>query len=217
MTTTDINGLVYYETTDNVTPLQVVLNGMSTAVTNAFDSTDRIFRVADATARDALYASRGAPLLVFREDLGTLERNGGAGWSGFVAQAPASFTPVLRAGSTPASGYTASGRYIQIGKQVTYWFAINMGAITSAADGYEITVPVPASTALSVTAGTVRLYDSSTGNAILSARTAIATSGSLGMQTALTYGGTLALVRYDVPWAWATGDIIDGFIIYEAA
>lgn len=85
MATIDINGMVFYETTDPVTPLQNVLNGISTAVTNAFDSTDRVFKVADATARNTLYATRGAtssnPLTVLREDTGRLERTyNGSTW-----------------------------------------------------------------------------------------------------------------------------------------
>lgn len=141
----------------------------------------------------------------------------GTGWQNVTVHPPTAYTPVLAAAGTPASGYTAAGRYIQIGKLVTFWFQINMGAIASPVGGYTISLPVAASTALVTQAGAVRLFDSSAGNALLGQRPAIASSTTLGLQTTAVFAGTLGSVAYNFPWSWATGDIIDGYITYEAA
>lgn len=80
MATTDINGMVFYTVTDPVEPLQTLLNGISTATTNALNAQDRVFKVANQAARDTLYTQRGAPLTVSRTDTGIWERNTGSGW-----------------------------------------------------------------------------------------------------------------------------------------
>jgi len=161
--------------------------------------------------RDALTVYNG--LQVYRLDLHVVETYNGTAWTG----APQAFTPVYAATGGANSGYTGTGRYIQTGKQVTYWFQIAMGTITSSAGISSISLPVPASMALAVSSGSVRLYDSSTVNAHPAVRVALSSASTLAMQVSTTYGGPLSNVAFNVPWAWATGDIIDGFITYEAA
>lgn len=166
--------------------------------------------VANQAGRDALTPAEGD--VVWRQDLHCVETWNGTRWTG----AAASFSPVMQPTATP---YTAAGQFIQNGKQVTFWFTITLGAAFSMAAGsMTLTLPIAADMTLSgPTAGAVRLFDSSTGFAILGARLAIASSTTLGLQTTATYGSALASVAFNFPWTWAVGDIIDGFITYVAA
>lgn len=84
MSTTDINGMVFYTTADGIEPIQNVFNAVSTAVTNAFNSSVRTFKVENQAARDALAITRvptsSSPLRVYRQDTKTCEINYGPGW-----------------------------------------------------------------------------------------------------------------------------------------
>ena len=90
MTTTDSNGLIQYQTTDNVVPLQTAFNGLSSSVSTALNSTVRTFKVANDTERNALATTRVPsatnPLVVFNSASGKgyQEINTGSGWSRLV-------------------------------------------------------------------------------------------------------------------------------------
>ena len=98
MTTTDSNGLIQYQTTDNVVPLQTTLNAISSSVSTSLNSTVRTFKVANDTERNALATARVPsatnPLIVFNSASGKgyHEINTGSGWSRF---APTYMTPIL--------------------------------------------------------------------------------------------------------------------------
>lgn len=72
MATTDSNGILFYEVTDALSPLQVLLNAGQQSVSDALGATARIFPVANVAARTALAASSSpspaTPLFVFRAD-----------------------------------------------------------------------------------------------------------------------------------------------------
>ena len=97
MTTTDSNGLIQYQTTDNVVPLQTTLNALSSSVSTALNSTVRTFKVANDTERNALATTRVPsatnPLIVFNSASGKgyHEINTGSGWS----RIPTYMTPIL--------------------------------------------------------------------------------------------------------------------------
>ena len=96
-------------------------------------------------------------------------------------------------------------------------FQINPGVSFTPGSGvYSISLPV-AAVNNGQTSGMVRLFDASTGNAHLGVRAATNTTTTLGMQITLTFGGALTNVTDALPWVWANGDIIDGFIIFEIA
>ena len=90
MTTTDSNGLIQYQTTDNVVPLQTTLNAISSSVSTSLNSTVRTFKVANDTERNALATTRVPsatnPLLVFNSASGKgyHEINTGSGWSRWI-------------------------------------------------------------------------------------------------------------------------------------
>ena len=90
MTTTDSNGLIQYQTTDNVVPLQTAFNGLSSSVSTALNSTVRTFKVANDTERNALATTRvpsaSNPLVVFNSASGKgyHEINTGSGWSRLI-------------------------------------------------------------------------------------------------------------------------------------
>ena len=91
MTTTDSNGLIQYQTTDNVVPLQTTLNAISSSVSTSLNSTVRTFKVASDTERNTLATSRPPtatnPLIVFNSASGKgyHEINTGSGWSRLIS------------------------------------------------------------------------------------------------------------------------------------
>jgi hypothetical protein len=72
MATTDSNGILFYEDTDIISPLNTLLNTGQTSVSTALSATARVFPVADVTERDALAVTYSPaadnPLIVFRAD-----------------------------------------------------------------------------------------------------------------------------------------------------
>ena len=105
MTTTDSNGLIQYQTTDNVVPLQTTLNAISSSVSTALNSTVRTFKVANDTERNALATTRVPsatnPLVVFNSapGKGYHEINTGSGWSPLI---PRTTTSIMATPSTYA-------------------------------------------------------------------------------------------------------------------
>lgn len=125
---TDDNGIVRFESLDNIAPLQVGLNAAMESVSDALDSNIRIWPVANASERDALGVERPQrPLYVHRLDTGNLERNTGNQWE-IVVQGPigwdylpariasgrvditpsAANTPTSRTVTFPAGRFTAT-------------------------------------------------------------------------------------------------------------
>lgn len=126
-------------------------------------------------------------------------------------------TPTLTAATTNPTNYTATSRWEQNGKLGIMLFQVTAGAsFTPGTGNYSISLPVTA-VLNGPTAGMVRLFDSSSGNAHLGARVALNSATALGMQVTTTFGGSLVNVAHNVPWTWAVGDIMDGFVIFEVA
>ena len=92
MTTSDANGMPVFTGSDQIAPLEPVLNLISAAASNALDVGVRPFIVANLAARDALKVKRGAtkakPLLVYRQDLGSFELDSGSGWAAWPPPPP---------------------------------------------------------------------------------------------------------------------------------
>lgn len=225
MATTDSNGMVFYTVSDPVEPLQTVLNAMSTATTNALNATVRIFHVANVAARNALAAVRvpstSNPLVVYRDDSAGIEYSVTPGtWiPGTPAPAWTTYTPTLTGSTTNPTLSAATGQYARFGKSVVVNFGLTISAGGSGT--YTVSLPVPGVTTGN-TQGSARLYDSSSGQAVLGARVSLSGASALQIQattpqTSLGAYGTLANVANNVPWVWANGDILDGFVIYEAA
>ena len=87
MATTDSNGLVLLQQTDNLTPLEGTINTVTSSVSAALNANTRIFQVANQAARDTLANSRtptaNNPLFVWRQDTKEMEYNYGTGWGPF--------------------------------------------------------------------------------------------------------------------------------------
>ena len=76
MATTDANGQVFYGPTDPVTPIQGLLNGISTAVSSKLGAQSQIARIANVAGRAGAVAARSGrpitvadPLIVWRGDI----------------------------------------------------------------------------------------------------------------------------------------------------
>jgi hypothetical protein len=139
---------------------------------------------------------------------------------GFVGVPWTTYTPALTADTTSPSGaMSPTGKYVKIGRFVLALFQFSFGAGFSAGSGaYRVSLPVPA-VVNPQTAGGVRLYGAAKGSTM--GRVAVANTAYLTMQyitpqSALGAFGTLSNVVHAAPWAWASGDIIDGFVYYEA-
>jgi hypothetical protein len=132
-----------------------------------------------------------------------------------AAFAANTYVPTLTTDTGPnPTNYTATGRYRRSGKILLVQFSIAMNAgMTPGTGVYRVSVPVPVVTA----GGVARLFDSSTGNAHLDSRIALASATTLGFQYTVTHGGTLGNVAAGLPWVWASGDLLDGFAVCEAA
>lgn len=86
---TDDNGIVRFEALDNIAPLQVNLNAALESVSDALDSSTRIWPVANASERDALGTGTPTkPLFAYRADTSMLEINIGSGWEVFDQWVP---------------------------------------------------------------------------------------------------------------------------------
>jgi hypothetical protein len=95
-------------------------------------------------------------------------------------------------------------------------FAVTAGGAFTAGSG-DYAVSLPLTVLAGSTAGSARLFDSSTGNAYVGARVAATTGTTVGFQITPTFLGALGNVAHIFPWTWATGDIIDGFVTCELA
>lgn len=182
--------------------------------------TRTVMRFASTSARDVAVTSPVEGMIAVTGTGATLQtwQYRSAAWSDITVRPWAAFTPVLTASTTNPTGYTAAGRWCQIGKLVRYVFTVTAGGgFTPGSGTYSLSLPTDAATTLLLTAGSARLYDSSTGNAHVGVRVAVATSTTLQLQTVLAFGGNLTNVVHSIPWTWASSDIIDGYIDYEAA
>lgn len=165
MATTDSNGVLFYQDTDNYTPIQTALNLAQSNLSNLLGSKPRFERVANTTARNALVSSVGAgniskahPLLVWRADAADglqLEyTTNGSTWRTIAdkeyydAQAAAQDTGWV-AGVTLSAGYAGSENLgvRRIGKQVFMRgaiarsdasnFATSLGIVGSLPEGFR--------------------------------------------------------------------------------
>lgn len=137
--------------------------------------------------------------------------------TGWTAYGPTLTVDVL--GTNPTL-YTGTGKYVRLGgatgKTVLAFFNIAMGAsFTPGSGNYRIGLPV-AGVPGGTTCGVARMFDSSTSSSYMDTRVGMATANTLSLQYSATHGGGIANVGNSLPWVWASGDIIDGFIIYEA-
>lgn len=216
--TEPIQGLPYPEPTDapdGPNQIKAVVDAVASKLNTAFAST---------TARDAAIPTPTEGMEAFTGTGATavkwLYRSGA--WQDITVRPPTAYTPVLTASgggfAMGTTGAVASGRYVQVGKQVTVWLKLILGTgATAGTGGYSISLPVSASTVLGATpSGLLRIYDSSAG-AMGYAIPLVTAALTVGLQYPATWLGALGSVGSAAPWAWAAGDIIDGLVVYEAA
>jgi len=116
---------------------------------------------------------------------------------------------------------TITARYVRANKLIFAYFAITCGT-TSAFTGtqMQISLPITATTPpnLSILGG-VNIFDSSSGIQYLGAIQSVSSATSVAVQllgTASTYG-TIGYTNATTPITLATGDLIVGNFVYEAA
>lgn len=116
MGTTDDNGIYFPETTDAVSPLQVLMGVMQQSVSDAFDATLRTWPVANSAARTALLASRGSsaakPLVVYQQDTDQVWRHNGSNWR--MVNAPSRFLSIGNATLTSSYATLTDGTTLNI-------------------------------------------------------------------------------------------------------
>ena len=191
----------------------VDMAAMATSIDNMPTAQIYQYRPANLAARNALTGMRAGDL-AYQVDTDITYRYVGAAWTTWNIPWTA-YTPVLTCGTTNPTGQTCTGRYAQQGKIVTAHFEITMGGTPGSGTPYLISLPVTAILS-GRTIGTSRLYDSSTGNYVIGVAE-INTTTAVLLQFGLTYLGSLINAAATQPWTWATNDLIDGYIIYEAA
>ena len=133
---------------------------------------------------------------------------------GEVVTEPQTYTPTWNAATTnPTLGNgTLVGRYVQIGKTVHCTISLTFGSSTSIGSGaYTFSLPVPASASQQLPVGGARLRDNSAPaynmrTSYLLGSTSIAMASESGLN-----------VGHNNPWTFATGDIINISMTYEAA
>lgn len=217
MATTDINGMVFYTVSDPVEPLQTLLNGISTATTNALNANVRIFSTANATTRNALAVSRGAstssPLVVYRQDTLVYEyTTDGITWTPWIT-GPGwrSYTPTLTNASLGNGTLTAQYNRSADGTVVCAGQFI-LGTTSSVTSTLGIGLPVPAT-------GVYNSVYTALGPALMQDTSA----GALRIWTGAISSSTVAFIR-DVngatvgataPWTWASTDVISWNFTYR--
>jgi hypothetical protein len=123
----------------------------------------------------------------------------------------ASYTPTLTASVSNPAPSAYSGGYIQAGKLVMFRFKITMSA-TVGSGTYSIALPVAGNALFPAAFGRADLFDSSAG--VIYPRTLLSSGGStLGVLN----DENATRVAATVPFTFATGDIIAGYGMYEAA
>lgn len=131
-----------------------------------------------------------------------------------------SYTPTLTASTTNPTNWTQTGYYMRAGKLVICRFLLVAGASMTAGSGtYRIALPVAAATTTSfVQLGVALCFDSSAG-AMLKPNCDLDTSVSyFTLAYPATWpSGTLTRVTNTAPWTWATNDLIQATLVYEAA
>ena len=131
------------------------------------------------------------------------------------------FTPTLTASTTsPNMGSTAvrKGRYIRFGNMIHYYFNLVFGGtgISAGSGGYRISLPVNADMTANLHVGQnggMQLYDSSA----LAFRLCVPLIANASYMILVAETQGLGGVTNSDPWTWASGDVIRGFIIYQAA
>lgn len=143
--------------------------------------------------------------------------------SGVVSTGPSDqawtfFSPSIKDGSgATLTGWTQNGYYTQAGKTVTYRFLIQAGASSTYGTGnFRISLPVNAQTNIQQAMGSATVFDSNIGYGYLTIPILLTNSyfSLLG-----SWSGVWVTGAANQPCAggMASGDYINGQVIYEAA
>lgn len=139
-----------------------------------------------------------------------------------IAAPYVAFTPAwTAAGVAPVLGNgTLSGRFVQIGKLVSYTMFFQAGSTTTFGTGvWNFTLPVTASASLpaSTPIGVVYSLDASA-SAVNFSPLVFANTTQINIQSPVTWPtGTQNIYTNLIPWTWATSDTIWATGTYEAA
>lgn len=216
MTTTDINGIVFLEATDPISPFHTLMNLLQSGTSNALNATARIFPVVDTTEQDALETTYSpSPTNPIYSDLGgVLYRSQGSGWSRVVG-AP---LPYLRLRSTAALS-RAAGAWAQATNLTT---AITAGAQPWTYSGGQVTLTegglfdLDATISMTASGFSVRIIDAVTFAVLAQSGYSTTTSQTNGAHAKVrlaagasfivqVYPGTTASITADANAASATG------------
>ena len=150
MPTTDANGIVQVLTTDNIAPIQTLLNSISSSISTAVTSLKKDVLVkatslSDANSKRSSLAAAGvigtttAPLIFYRTDTTTLWSWNGAAWAE-VGLPGSDWTDVTnKAGSSTTMQVSRQGKLVSTRGQL--WNASNSVISASSATGNLCRLP----------------------------------------------------------------------------
>lgn len=177
-------------------------------------------RLTQTTINALTAGQKPAGLLVYNTTAGVLQVSNGSTFTN-VEKSPGwtSYTPTLTASTANPTNWTQVGYYHQVGKLVhCKWLLTAGGSMTQGTGGYRIALPVAANMTLAMPAGeTAYALDSSVGS-VVHPRVQIDNTNYVTLwYPAATPFGTATQLGAGTPVAWASGDILSGGLIYEAA
>lgn len=175
--------------------------------------------VTGAGQRDAITWGTALNPAVVRMPDGSVQVNRGSGWVTEASPTFTAYTPTV-GGVSLGGGGVATGRWARVGNLVVVFFSVTLGSSPSPAGTFTVSLPVLANTVFSTSLplGRATLLDASSSNRcnVEVARASAGDSVTLYYVSAYPTGSRQA-VNATNPWAWANGDSIEGYAIYEAA
>ena len=165
-------------------------------------------------------ASPNEGMLIYETDTDTVLTYSGTAWeSGFETGAWNTFTPAI----TGVSGWvlgnaTIDAAWQRVGRMVVYRGRITLGSTSTASGQLQVTFPVAKTpTTTDVLSGRVQFVDDSA--AAVRLGNCVANSSILAIRLDHETGTDLSqrFVDTNIPWTWATNDVINWMVIYETS
>ena len=182
---------------------------------NSYLMQQAVMYFASSTARGSAITSPVEGMVAYLEDSNTYTFYNGSAWNDLLwGDAWVAYTPTL-SNITLGSGGTSSFFYQRVGKMVNVRGRITLGTSGALSGVATFTLPVNAITADQFWQSGTILNDSGTFYAGV-VRVGTSTATVLALNASATYT-TAVNTALNVPFTWASGDILNVGFSYEAA